>query len=69
MIQCLSSVRPLTDYFLGNLHLVSLNKQNPFGTGGEVATAFGDLMMEIYKGSEEHIYPENFLKILEKKAP
>jgi ubiquitin carboxyl-terminal hydrolase 4/11/15 len=62
----LSSVRPLTDYFISGLHSVSLNKENPFGTGGAVATAFGALIKEIYKGSDEQIYPENFLKSLEK---
>lgn len=43
-VQCLSSVRPLTDYFLSNLHMVSLNKTNPFGSKGEIAESFGKLV-------------------------
>jgi len=68
-IQCLSSVRPLTDYLLSNLHIVSLNKTNPFGSKGEIAESFGKLVQDIYKGKDERIYPENFLKVLEKHAP
>ena len=43
-IQCLSAVQPLTDFFIGNLHLETINKTNPMGSAGNVTSKFAGLI-------------------------
>eukprot|EP00347_Sterkiella_histriomuscorum_P004870 403358774 len=68
-VQCLSSVQPLTDFFIGNLHKKLLNTTNPMGTGGDVTLRYANLIKDIWQGKEEKIYPAQFLKTLSKHAP
>lgn len=47
-IQCLAHTGPLRSYFLSGEYARDLNKDNPLGTGGELATQFASLMGEMW---------------------
>ena len=47
-LQCLSNTVPLADYFLGYDWEVEINRGNPMGFGGRVATAYGRLVQELW---------------------
>lgn len=47
-LQCLAHTGPLRSYFLSGEYSRDLNKDNPLGTGGELATEFAKLLMEMW---------------------
>lgn len=47
-LQCLAHTGPLRSYFLSGEYARDLNKDNPLGTGGELATEFANLLMEMW---------------------
>ncbi|VEU37710.1 unnamed protein product [Pseudo-nitzschia multistriata] len=47
-LQCLAHTEPLRRYFLSGEYEKDLNRDNPLGTGGELATQFASLMAEIW---------------------
>jgi ubiquitin carboxyl-terminal hydrolase 4/11/15 len=47
-LQCLAHTTPLQQYFLSNDYENDLNRENPLGTGGELATQFASLMTEMW---------------------
>ena len=47
-IQCLAHTAPLRTYFLSGEYARDLNKDNPLGTGGELATQFASLMGDMW---------------------
>jgi len=47
-LQCLAHTGPLRSYFLSGEYTRDLNKDNPLGTGGELATEFARLLMEMW---------------------
>jgi hypothetical protein len=57
-------VQPLTDFFIGELHLMALNKTNPMGSQGNVTTKYGYLIKHLWSGKEEKVYPLELLKTL-----
>ena len=63
-MHCLSSVQPLTDFFIGDLHEVFLNKTNPMGSGGNVTVKYAELIQQIWSGTENKIKPERMTKTL-----
>jgi ubiquitin C-terminal hydrolase len=67
-VQCLSAVQPLTDFFIADLHLVSLNKTNPMGSEGNVTVKFENLVKNLWNGKDDKVYPLEFLKILASDA-
>ena len=74
-LQCLAHTEPLRRYFCSGAYQNDLNRENPLGTGGELATTFADLLCEIW-GSREGatssfngvVYPRNFKYTLGKHA-
>jgi hypothetical protein len=46
-IQCLASLPELTEHFLKKKHLKELNRSNPLGMKGELAEAFGTLLLQM----------------------
>ncbi|KAL7511821.1 hypothetical protein ACHAXN_008751 [Cyclotella atomus] len=52
-LQCLAHTSPLREYFLSGDYKRDLNKDNPLGTGGELATEFADLLLEMWCNKEE----------------
>lgn len=47
-LQCLAHTTPLRDFFLSGKFRKDLNKDNPLGTGGELATEFADLLRQMW---------------------
>lgn len=47
-LQCLAHTGPLRSYFLSGEYSSDLNRDNPLGTGGELATEFAKLLMEMW---------------------
>jgi hypothetical protein len=47
-LQCLAHIDVLRHYFLSNEYLRHLNKSNPLGTGGEMATEFANLLKQMW---------------------
>ncbi|KAL7520743.1 hypothetical protein ACHAWX_005453 [Stephanocyclus meneghinianus] len=47
-LQCLAHTSPLREYFLSGEFKHDLNKDNPLGTGGELATEFAELMNQMW---------------------
>ena len=47
-IQCLAHTEPIRRYFLSGEYKKDLNRDNPLGTGGELATQFAMLMAELW---------------------
>lgn len=74
-LQCLAHTEPLRRYFCSGSYQNDLNRDNPLGTGGELATTFADLLCEMW-GSREGaassfngvVYPRNFKYTLGKHA-
>lgn len=47
-LQCLAHTEPLRNYFLSGEYKNDLNRDNPLGTGGELATQFARLLAELW---------------------
>lgn len=47
-VQCLTHVPEMTDYFMYNYFKKEINSGNPLGYNGKVATAFGDLITNLF---------------------
>lgn len=54
-LQCLGHTYYLQKYFLSGAYLPDLNRENPLGTGGDLATEFAKMMREIWVQAESHI--------------
>ncbi|CAB9517157.1 Ubiquitin carboxyl-terminal hydrolase Usp2 [Seminavis robusta] len=68
-IQCLSATIPLTDYFLGYDYKSEINTKNFLGTGGKLATAYAQLLKEMWLSNKTVVRPVQFKKQLSKFAP
>lgn len=74
-LQCLAHTEPLRRYFCSGAYQNDLNRENPLGTGGELATTFAELLCEMW-GSRETaaasfngvVYPRSFKYTLGKHA-
>jgi ubiquitin carboxyl-terminal hydrolase 4/11/15 len=83
-LQCLVHTEPLRNYFLSGEYEPDLNRDNPLGTGGELATQFANLIREVwglpskrrnvlgtvgsYASSTSAVYPRNFKHCVGKHA-
>ena len=66
-LQCLSHTIPLTDYFLGYNWRSEINKDNFQGTGGVVASVFGDLVNNLWLDKKSDVVrPSDFKRKLGK---
>lgn len=68
-LQCMSNVPMLSDYFRNEQYLKDLNKVNPLGTHGELATSYAELIKEIWSGSNTFTTPRKFKMQLSRFAP
>uniref|UniRef100_A0A7N8YIJ3 Ubiquitin carboxyl-terminal hydrolase 32 n=1 Tax=Mastacembelus armatus TaxID=205130 RepID=A0A7N8YIJ3_9TELE len=68
-IQCVSNTKPLTDYFLSGRHLYELNRTNPIGMRGHMAKCYGDLVMELWSGTQKNVAPLKLRWTIAKYAP
>ena len=83
-LQCLAHTEPLRRYFLSGDYEAELNRDNPLGTGGELATQFANLLSELwgvpakrrnvmgndfnYGNSTSAVYPRSFKHTLGRHA-
>ncbi|XP_037533681.1 ubiquitin carboxyl-terminal hydrolase 32 [Nematolebias whitei] len=68
-IQCVSNTKPLSDYFLSGTHLYELNRTNPIGMRGHMAKCYGDLVMELWSGTQKSVAPLKLRWTIAKYAP
>uniref|UniRef100_A0A8B9JPI4 Ubiquitin carboxyl-terminal hydrolase 32 n=1 Tax=Astyanax mexicanus TaxID=7994 RepID=A0A8B9JPI4_ASTMX len=68
-IQCVSNTKPLTDYFISGRHLYELNRTNPIGMRGHMAKCYGDLVQELWSGTQKNIAPLKLRWTIAKYAP
>jgi ubiquitin carboxyl-terminal hydrolase 4/11/15 len=59
-LQCFRSVEELTKYFLTDAYLEEINRGNPLGYNGRVASAYGNLVREIYEEGRGSVSPREF---------
>ncbi|XP_065429191.1 ubiquitin carboxyl-terminal hydrolase 32 isoform X15 [Chrysemys picta bellii] len=68
-IQCVSNTQPLTQYFISGKHLYELNRTNPIGMKGHMAKCYGDLVQELWSGTQKNIAPLKLRWTIAKYAP
>ncbi|XP_059478649.1 ubiquitin carboxyl-terminal hydrolase 32 [Neocloeon triangulifer] len=68
-LQCVSNTRPLTQYFINNMHLYELNRVNPLGMKGNIAKKYGELVHEMWSGTAKTIPPLKLRLTISKYAP
>ena len=69
IIQCLNHIVPLTQYFLEGTYSKEMNRQNPLGSGGHVATAYAALLKEIWSGNYSALAPRLLKQTVASFAP
>ena len=69
MIQCLANTEPLVRFFLYELHFRQINEMSTHGTGGRLALAFGELIQDLYIGSQPAIAPSILKRYIERHSP
>eukprot|EP01130_Rhizamoeba_saxonica_P009576 TRINITY_DN3896_c0_g1_i1.p1 TRINITY_DN3896_c0_g1~~TRINITY_DN3896_c0_g1_i1.p1 ORF type:complete len:937 (-),score=208.84 TRINITY_DN3896_c0_g1_i1:51-2777(-) len=68
-LQCLSSVAPLTDFFLSGRYRTDINPQNPLSMNGELAEDYYELVKELWSSQTSVVEPRQFKYTLGKFAP
>ena len=56
-LQCCSNTKPLTTFFIRNMHLYEINSTNPCGMKGNIACQYGNLIHEIWNGEAHTVAP------------
>jgi len=69
IVQCLNHIEPLTKYFLEGKYLNDLNRKNPLGSGGHVATAYSNLLHEMWGGKYSALAPRLLKQTVASFAP
>jgi ubiquitin carboxyl-terminal hydrolase 8 len=69
IIQCLNHMDQITHYFLKGNYQQDLNRRNPLGSGGHVATAYSALMREIWGGKFSALAPRLLKQTVAMFAP
>ncbi|KAL3781972.1 hypothetical protein ACHAWO_004785 [Cyclotella atomus] len=57
ILQCINHISPITQYFLKGDYTKHINKKNPLGSGGRVATAYASFLSEIWTGEYSILAP------------
>jgi len=63
-LQCLSNCYELTEYFLKDLFKKDINKDNPIGTGGDLASSYASLLKNLWYGSSTVYSPWAFKRAI-----
>jgi ubiquitin carboxyl-terminal hydrolase 4/11/15 len=69
MLQCLNAATPLKDFFLTKQYETEINTKNALGTGGRLATAYGELVEQMWSGDYASVGPTDFKQVLGEVAP
>ena len=62
-LQCLSNCDLLTLYFLSEQYKDEINTNTKYGSGGQIAEAYHDLVNKLWIENKPHIHPINFRQI------
>ncbi|CAF0758967.1 unnamed protein product [Didymodactylos carnosus] len=68
-IQCISNVGELTSYFLNEEYKPHINVANPLGMKGEVATAYAELIKNMWSGKNSYYIPRMLKENVARYAP
>ena len=68
-LQCLSHTALLRQYFLSDQYLHNLNRENKFGSHGEVALRFGALVRRMWDSSARVLAPRLFFNCFQSNKP
>eukprot|EP00771_Trimastix_marina_P000793 gnl/Trimastix_PCT/1822.p1 GENE.gnl/Trimastix_PCT/1822~~gnl/Trimastix_PCT/1822.p1 ORF type:complete len:984 (+),score=295.40 gnl/Trimastix_PCT/1822:210-2954(+) len=68
-LQCLGNSVPLVNYFLRGRHHQELNRDNPLGMHGRIATEYAKLVHSVWKGDASSVAPRNFKATIGQYAP
>ena len=68
-LQCLSNVPQLTEYFRSSAYEQDINHNNPLGMKGDVATAYGKLITEMWSGRTSFCAPRDLKYNVARYAP
>ncbi|KAJ1731367.1 hypothetical protein LPJ61_002569 [Coemansia biformis] len=68
-LQCLGHFSDLTQYFVSNVHLRELNRDNPLGMKGAVASAYGQLVKAMWGVGQGAYAPRMFKQTIAQWAP
>ena len=63
-LQCLSNCYELTQYFLSDKYINDINEDNPIGTKGILAKAYGNLLKHLWYGTSDTFSPTQFKNAL-----
>ena len=62
-LQCLFNTKEFSNYFLKDLYLKEINRENNQGSHGEIASGLADLLKEMKSTKNHKLNPINFLRI------
>jgi hypothetical protein len=60
ILQCVSNTQCITELFTSDKYKNELNLDNPLGHGGKLATAYGELLKDIWSGVYSCVAPRKF---------
>merc|ERR1711871_1011498 len=63
-LQCLSNTTPFRDYFLNKEHAGHINKDNPLGHGGKIATEYAGVIERMWSGKYSSVSPYDLKKCI-----
>ncbi|KAL9189843.1 hypothetical protein ACHAXT_009518 [Thalassiosira profunda] len=69
ILQCVNHIQPITQYFRKGEYQKEINKRNPLGSGGKVATAYANFLNEIYSGEYSIVAPRTLKMTVSLFAP
>ena len=69
IVQCLNHTEPLTKYFVSGEYAHEINRKNPLGSGGRVATAYGSLLKDMWSGEYSTMAPRLLKQTVANFAP
>jgi len=64
IIQGLSNIPAIAEYFENDNYEEDVNEDNPLGMKGEIARSFGQLIKDMWSGQNKHVVPRNFKQVI-----
>ena len=69
ILQCVNHIKPITQHFLKGDYVNEINKRNPLGSGGRIATAYAAFLNEIYSSDYSIVAPRILKQTVSMFAP
>ncbi|XP_003740048.1 ubiquitin carboxyl-terminal hydrolase 15 [Galendromus occidentalis] len=68
-LQCMSNTPVLTEYFLSDMHVNEINRDNPLGMHGEIAESYANLIKAMWSGNHTSFALKVFKQKVGRFAP